>query len=288
MSDVDEWSVEAVRAEAAREAWLRSRDGGFGCSDLGALWIILGWVGKDQCDWHEVDAVDGKGKPVKRWASDLYKTCPKTGQRDYATPRYLWDSALPMKKTGLPKLIAQKAGLAKAGKQSDAQAEGLHKERDLFSQSRLGQFDVDARYAPDVDPEDPEIRRMWGDRFVGQKPMMIRDAVEPRLLSTVEAFEYTPKGLIAWEMKCDRLGLRTEPPWAHRLQSLGQAVVMGADAFGLQYGPGWAMTDLPAFPDLGDPIQWGPWVVKDSDRALIRKAVAEGWKLVEAARARAK
>lgn len=280
--------LDAAAAEKDRKEWLSARDEGFGCSDLGALWLILGWAGEDVFDWREVETTDANGKPTKRWVSNLYQAAPN-GERDYVTPRYLMESAAVMKKTGLPRLIAEKAGLAKPKAQSDAQEEGKHKERALFQQSRLGRFDTQAFYAPDdahTAPPGWPARSVfdWGDVENGRKPLVLRDSVEPRLLCTVEAWEYAPKGMIAWELKTDRLGLRTKPPWAQRYQAIGQAVVLGADAWGIQYGPEWAKTDAPAFPDLRDVVQWGPFAVNDSDRAMVRQAVKLGWELVERAK----
>lgn len=274
--------LDAAVAEADRADWLDARNGGFGASDLGALWLILGWVGEDQFDWHEAPATDSKGKPTTKWVSNLYAAAPN-GDRDYVTPRYLMEAAQVMKKSGLPRLIAEKAGLAKPRASSDAQEEGKAKERALFQQSRLGRFDVSAYYAPD------DFQRIaplsWKEREV--TPGMIRDAVEPHLLCTVEAWEYVERGGIYWELKTDRLGLRRKPPWAQRLQAIGGAVVTGLDAWGIQYGPRWALAgDSPSFPDLADPMQWGPFEVKDADRALVRQAVGAGWDLVMKARER--
>ena len=283
MTDLDS-TLDALCAAQDREDWLAARNAGFGCSDLGALWLILGWVGEDQCDWHEVPAVDGKGKPTTKWVSNLYRKHQQTGEKDYSTPRYLWEAALPMKKTGLPRLIAEKAGLAKPKASSDAQEEGKAKERALFEQSRLGRFDVESRYAPDG-----LVLPGWraNGQVVSENPTVLRDTEEPHLFSTIEAWEWVSgKGVVAWELKTDRLGLRTKPPWAQRLQAIGQAVVMGAEAWGLIYGPEWAKTDRPSFPDLRDPVQFGPYEVKDSDRKMIRQAVGAGWDLVLKARER--
>lgn len=262
----------AATVERDREEWLNARDRGFGCSDLGALWLILGWVGEDEFDWHEVE-VNGKSK----WVSDLYTAAPN-GERDYVTPRYLMESWRTMKKSGLPRLIAEKCGKAKPQGQSDAQNEGKAKERQLFQQSRLGQWNTEAQYGPDC----AELPTYWSDQVVFERggSWVLRDRYEPGLLCTLEAWEHTPKGTVAWELKTDRLGLRTKPPWAQRLQAIGQAVVMGADGWGIQYGPRWAQTDEPSFPDLPDPVQWGPFKVKDSDRAMVRKAVSLGMEMV--------
>ncbi len=280
MGNLDALLDEAAAA-ADRQEWLETRAEGFGCSDLGALWLILGWAGEDVFDWHEVAAEDGTTK----WVSNLYVSAPN-GERDYVTPRYLMESWQTMKRCGLPRLIAEKAGRAKPRAQSDAQAEGSHKERLLFQHSRLGRFETQAFYAPDV--EVATLPPEWKERIVSTKPLVLRDAVEPRLLCTVEAWEYTERGAIAWELKTDRLGLRRRAPWAQRLQAIGQATVLGTDAFGLIYGPRWALTDEPHFADLPEPVQFGPYIVKDDDRAMIRRAAKLGWELVEAARAQQK
>jgi hypothetical protein len=284
--------LDAAAAEAERADWLKLRNDSFGCSDLGALWLILGWAGADVFDWHEVAYTTPDGYPGKRWRSDLYVTGPR-GQkdpnvspslRDYVTPRYLMEQWKPTKH-GIPRLIAEKAGLVKPKATSDAQEEGLAKEALLFDNGPLGHFSRQTFYAPrDWAMAPPD----WKARAVSKKPLVLRDSVEPRLTSTIEAWEYVEKGCVAWELKTDRNGYRTKAPWAQRLQSIGQAVVMGADGWGIVYGPGWARTDEPSFPDMRDAVQWGPFAVKDEDRAMIREAVRLGWVMVEAARARQK
>ncbi len=275
-------------ATAERADWLKLRGESMGCSDLGALWLILGWVGEDQFDWREVDATDANGKPTKKWVSDLYVTGPN-GQknpnvspslRDYVTPRYLMEAWKPTR-YGVPRLIAEKAGLVKPRAQSDAQEEGLAKESLLFDNGPLGHFSRQTFYAPrDWHMAPPD----WKARAVTKKPLVLRDSEEPRLTSTVESWEYVERGCIAWELKTDRNGYRTKAPWAQRLQAVGQAVVMGAEAWGIIYGPGWARTDEPSFPDMRDAVQFGPFAVKDEDKRMIRRAVSEGWALVEAAK----
>lgn len=284
MSDLDA-ALDAVKADKDTAAWHANRAAGFGCSDLPALYAILGWVSPEEWGWHETTVADPKtGKPVTKWVSEAFRTHHKTGAKEYRSPRYLQEAAAVMKKTGLPRLIAEKAGLAKGRAQSDAMAEGKAKERHLFQQSRLGRFDTTAWYAPDL----TEMFLPIGPRVVGQNPFVVQDAEEPRLLCTVEAFEESPAGLVAWELKTDRLGLRTEPPWYQRIQAIGFATAINADEWGIQYGPEWALVDEPAFPDLRDPIQWGPYPVRDEDRMMVRRAARLGWKLVEAALARTK
>jgi len=265
--------------EAARRSWLANRRNGFGCSDLPALFLILGWVSPMDCDWRE-ETVDGKLKQV----SDLYVTHSLGGftEREYRTPRYLWELARP-RPHGLPGLILEKAGLPHARGGSDAQEEGKAKEAHLFRCCRLGSLGGRATYYPEARALPTE----WASRIVSTDPWVICDKEEPRLLCTLEADERgaTPDLDTAWELKTDRPGKRLLPPWAQALQARGQGVVMGHKRWGIQYGPGWAMTDEPAFPDLPDPVEWGPYQLTPGDGMLIRKAVGLGWKLVEEARA---
>jgi len=277
MSELDAVLDEAVAAKDTA-AWHEHRSQGFGCSDLPALWKLLGWVSQEEWGWTLGERANPKtGKMEDHWTSDQYREGP-TGEREYRSPRYLLEQTLVMKRCGLPRLIAEKAGKAKGRAQSDAMAEGKHKERALFQQSRLGRFDTRAFYAPDT-----LCPARWDAQVVGGAPLVLRDTVEPRMLCTVEAWEETAKGTVAWELKTDRPGIREKPPWYQRVQALGQAVVLGADAWGIQYGPRWALTDDPAFPDLADPIQWGPFVVRDEDRAMFRRGVRLGWQMVDAA-----
>lgn len=281
MTDLDATLDDAIAGKAT-DAWHATRAAGFGCSDLPALYAILGWVPPDEWGWHEVDAVDGAGKPCRKWTSDAYRVQVRTGEREYRTPRYILEASLPLKRgaaNGVPKLIAQKAGLAKQGASSDAMEEGKRKERHLFQQSRLGRFDTTAWYAPDCTGLWPALKQ----RIMSADPFVVRDMEEPRLLCTIEAWEHAEGKRVAWELKTDRLGLRTAPPWYQKLQAVGQAVVLEADAWGIQYGPEWALVDEPAFPDLRDPIQWGPFPVRDDDRMMVRRAAKMGWALVEAA-----
>jgi len=279
MTELDA-ALDAVKADKDTAAWHANRAAGFGCSDLPALYAILGWVSPEEWGW--VQGADGK------WTSEQYRKHHKTGEKEYRSPRYLLEQTLVMKRCGLPRLIAEKVKPRDPSKppkaESDAQAKGKREERHLFQQSRLGRFDTHAWYAPDLE----ELFSAVGPRVVGRNPFVVQDAAEPRLLCTVEAFEESHAGLTAWELKTDRLGLRTEPPWYQRIQAIGQAVVLNAPHWGIQYGPEWALADEPAFPDLRDPIQWGPYPVRDEDRMMVRRAARLGWELVEAALARTK
>lgn len=273
MTDLDA-ALDAVKADKDTAAWHANRAAGFGCSDLPALYAILGWVSPEEWGW--VQGADGK------WTSEQYRKHHKTGEVEYRSPRYLLEQTLVMKRCGLPRLIAEKAGLAKGRAQSDAMAEGKKKEATLFRHSRLGSFSATAVYAPDM----KEMPERWAGQVVGRDPWVLRDTVEPRMLCTVEAFEIAPNGLVAVELKTDRLGLRKAPPWYQALQACGQAVVLGADAWSIIYGPGWAQTDEPSFPDLPEPVEFGPYPVREDDRLMIRRAVRMGWALVEKALAR--
>jgi hypothetical protein len=284
VSDLDA-ALDAVKADNDTAAWHSNRALGFGCSDLPALYAILGWVSPEEWGWHETTVADPKtGKPVTKWVSEAFRTHHKTGEKEYRSPRYLQEAAAVMKKSGLPRLIAEKAGLAKGRAQSDAMEEGKRKERHLFQQSRLGVFGVDAWYAPGCTGLWPAAT----PHIVGTNPFVVRDMEEPRLLCTIEAWEHVAGKRVAWELKTDRLGLRTEPPWYQRIQAIGFATAINADEWGIQYGPEWALVDEPAFPDLRDPIQWGPYPVRDEDRMMVRRAARLGWKMVEAALARTK
>lgn len=253
--DLDTVLDEAV-AESDREAWLVRRAGGFGSSDLGALWVVLGWVDEDT-----LEGWDGLNPD---------------GTKRYRTPRYIIENARRMR-TGWPRLIEEKALLRKPRKQSDAMRMGKEREALIFQQSRLGQWDAEAVYWPDV----KELPERYAAQLVGGNPWVLRDVEEPRLLCTLEASEQTKSGLRVHELKSDRWGNRTEPPWYQARQVVGAAAVMRADLGSIQYAGGWAMADEPAFRDLPDPVEWDVPITTTA-KALTRKACRLGWEMVEA------
>ena len=279
MTDLDTILAEEA-AKKDREDWLRSRDAGFGASDIPVLFLIHGWVAADDLD--EYRQVGGeKLYRIPRYilhAAEKLETV--LVERPNRKPS---QSARMRVKSGFPRLIEAKLGNVSAGQSSDAMKEGQLKERMLYESSRLGRWDSNGVYFP----EEPKLPEEWLPRVVSERPWVLRDAVEPRLMATLEAADADPKGLVGVELKTDRLGEREKQGWHWhwRIQSQAHATVLGADAWTLIYGKGWAMTDSPAFPVLPDPVELGPFVLKDSDRSLIRQAVRQGWEMVEACRA---
>ena len=187
----------------------------------------------------------------------------------------LWlalDLASPEERSAAPKymlanaerLFDEKAGLLKPLAVGKAAQMGTEREHLLFRHSRLGRENVQAWYGPAVLP--PEMQ-----------PMVCRS--EPRLTTTLEAWERLPDGRLRYhELKCCR-DTRPTLRWYWRLQCIAGCLVIGAEEGHVITGPGWALDAAYPEPDLPEPIEF-PVSFNEWDEGSILEAVACGWKIV--------
>lgn len=226
------------------DPWLARRSLGFGASDVPALLLAAGLRSADGC------------------------------------PGYLADKAKPTRSTrGLPRLIAEKAGIVAPKKVGSAAQRGTERERELLSAwrdllVREVYYDVAAEGAvlPDrITHADALLKSAW--------PLVDRYA--PSLSATLDAWAWDALDLeLVVECKCSATE-RREIPWWWRDQVMAQLAVTGA-AYGLlccgEFWSHWSGND--------GPIR--VWRVdrNETEIAVIRDATTRGWQAVQEVRSK--
>ncbi len=246
MATVDGQLAEAAEAAVVSpptDPWLARRALGFGASDMPALLLALGAV------------------PVGVYS-----------------PKYIADRAKTTRNTfGLPRIIAEKAGLVEPKAAGTAAGVGSRRERELLAAwrdllARRCYYDEAVEsllLAETVTHADTVLRCCW--------PMVDRHA--PVLTATLDA--WCRDGIdsdVVVELKCSATP-RPEMPWHWRAQVIAQLAVTGADYGVLVCGEEWAAWH-------GNSGMIRAWRVERDDVEIeaVRKAARLGWSMVEEAR----
>jgi len=228
------------------DAWHARRALGFGASDVAALLLASGAV----------------AEPAPRYLADRAKVITRGPGR------------------GLPRIIAEKAGVVEPLKAGGAAARGTSRERELLEHWRellrreqYSDEGAEGALLPEsVTHADMMLASCW--------PLV--DRHQPRLTATLDAWARDAMGCEAVvECKCTATD-RTSAPWYWVAQVQAQLAVSGADYGLLLVGEFWA-----AWHGNDGPVR--VWAVERDETAiaLIRELVARSWEAVEAARSAA-
>jgi len=223
--------------------WHGRRAHGFGASDVPALLLAFGSAGYDN------------------------------------PPKYLADKARTTNRTfGLPRLIAEKAGLIDPKEVGQAAARGTARERELLDQWREllehRQFycDEEMLIVPETICHASDVPQEWF-------PLVDREC--PSLTCTPDAWCRDVVGrLVGVELKCSASERRELPRWWwHQKQA---QFCPTAESWGLVVcGEKWS-----AWHGDDGPVRSWPVQRDESAIAIIRDACVRGWKLVEENRCR--
>lgn len=223
--------------------WMARRGHGFGASDIPALMLALG----------------GCTEPAPRYLASRAATLSRGAGK------------------GLPRIIAEKAGLAAPLAAGAAASKGTARERELLAHWRTllehEQYHdecAEAAVLPaSITHADTLLRSCW--------PLADRRC--PRLLATLDAWARDAMGCeLVVELKCSATE-RPALPWYWRAQIIAQLAVSGADYGLLVCGEMWS-----AWHGNDGPVR--VWLVErdEAEIAALRALVERGWQSVEEAR----
>jgi hypothetical protein len=188
---------------------------------------------------------------------------------EVATARRYHLDAAAVGRWGVPRIVAQKAGLAARGRQTRTMSIGQELERELV-ETWAKTCGYDRVTHADAAPRES---MPWTDRECWA------------LTATPDAWCRGPSGeLIAVEAKCT-----TDYPqqlaWYWRAQLLAQLAVMSAAAGALVCGPGWIFSSKITASQRAAPISW--LVERDeAEIARIRDVARFGWAVVQSLKER--
>lgn len=197
-------------------------------------------------------------------------------------PRYLADRAKIISRgrgKGLPRIIAEKAGIVAPLSAGAAASRGTERERELLTHWRtLIEHEQTGEASSLVVPAtithaDALLRCCW--------PMVDRRC--PRLAATLDAWGTDELGAhVVIELKCSATE-RSQLPWYWRAQVLAQLAVTGADYGLLVCGEMWS-----AWHGQDGPVRVWPVERDEGEIDALRELVRRGWAEVEMARESAK
>jgi len=225
--------------------WLARRAGCFGASDIPALMIAIGG-----CD-----------EPAPRYLANRAKAISRGPGK------------------GLPRIIAEKAGIVSPLSAGAAASRGTARERELLAHWRTlieheQADDCSASIvASSITHADALLRCAW--------PLVDRRC--PRLAATLDAWAHDGIGShVVLELKCSATE-RPQLPWYWRAQVLAQLAVAGADYGLLVCGEMWS-----AWHGQDGPVRAWPVERDEAQISALRELVRRGWAEVEMARESAK